>query len=614
MHAPRPNEKPGLRPIFEHSEIVPPSSSPTNTPHLSMSTDWGQRDRNTATAPTGLSSASDGDRNRRRHNQNLRIPNMTRSSPPSSWRLRLPTLFLLAFTLALPGVVAGQNADASNTWSATSPASEIAAQVAPFPRITHLSAAGQPSPLFQDPAHDRTGIRFLAVERVGNKQRGIAFDAPGTWTERNATSAVMEIKNTDADLTLKVRMKLVEDRVSFDCELTSKQAARKLALWAIASVPNRGWIVLPQSRGLEGGNWIAERICAFFGCGFDDPKLVLGHEAFALNLEAGPATKPLKYGTRAHAGWIAGVRPDLQNLLLIRALYASDDAFPDEDCNITAYVGASPSKIPYSEIEWLSPWSTLDANVPMEWAFTVASVALAPEDNPTPDSLIQAIRDPKIYNAASQQPTDSDVTTWCLTASGPLVKDRFGRATKFFSGPEPDPERPIAQAPLWFDAPVWSAEGLQWHPDTLVEAVRETIPPWEPKGRRWKIRFSPPNVVPENGSALICEGDAESGFAVTLVGNEARALLWNGSNDRCGVVLPLDASGAHEITVELKPGSLSIASEGNPPVVASLKFPIPTPPQRMGIGRVSGWPRSNAPNAPAYFEGAFQEISITPLR
>lgn len=473
--------------------------------------------------------------------------------------------------------------------------------LSPEPRIVSYQLTGQPSLLLDDPGYERTGIRFFALEEKEGRQAGYVFGGRARWIEQSADAGVFESFLGDRDLKLTVSLKLVPGttRVTAQCTLANTaDTTRRLALWGIASVPPKGWILTTISRGIENGAWTVGRLSKFFMSDSNDPVLKMGRDALAFDLSQWHREGSPKYGTRSNEAWIAVARPDLATLLLFLLPYQSSDKYPDDDCNVTMWFGTTPSKVPYAEAEWMSPWQEIAAGKSLEWTFSFEGRDLPAMENATPDALVNAVRHPQKL----LPPSAADAGTWRLSDQGPLLKDSFGRVTEFYAADG----TLIAKAPIWFDAPVWSRAGMEWRDDTLVEAVAAAIPKWSGEGRSWQVTFSG-----KEDAALLREGDEAGGFSLLVSGGKVHAALWNGP-DGVLVAAPLSAGPEQNVRAWIESKTLKLQVGKAEPQSAAINFPLPRPAQRLALGRDSTQPKGlKLPVVPG-FRGPIREISITP--
>jgi len=513
---------------------------------------------------------------------------------------RVSPLKTLALFLALAGAFASR-ARAESPVTIKNDRASLTVSLTPEPRITSYQRTGQPSLLLDDPGYDRTGMRFFALEEKEGRQAGTVFGGQARWIEQGPDACTFESVLADKNLQLTVALKFAPDttRVTAHCTLRNTAGAtRKLALWGIASVPPKGWIVSTISRGIENGGWVAGRLSKFFMSDGNDRVLKMGRDALTLDLSQWHREGSPKFGTRANEAWIAVARPDLQTVLLMLLPYQSSDRYPDDDSNVTMWFGTTPSNVPYAEAEWLSPWREVAAGKDFEWTFAFEARDLPAMETVNPDTLLTAIRHPQ--KLLPQSPADT--TAWRLSVGGPLLKDSFQRVTEFY-GPG---GILIAKAPIWYDAPLWSEAGVTWLDDTLVEAVAATIPDWSEKGRTWRVAFSG-----RDDAALLREGDEAGGFSLFVSGGKIHAALWNGSE---GVLVsaPLADGAAQDAkawiedkTLKLQVGDAALHS-------VAISFSLPSPAKRLALARDSTQPKGlKLPLVPK-FRGPIREISITP--
>lgn len=439
--------------------------------------------------------------------------------------------------------------------------------------------------LFTDPAGVRSGVRFVALEEVEGKLVNYAFDEAGRVEGGGFTAA-----QTKGEVELRVQA-----AGAIGCRLTNTATRlRRLALWMIVAVPPRGTLVFSNAGGIEAGRRAHGRLTSFWASAWNAPGLSLEGEAVALDLERSAGVGSIKYGTRSNAGWIAGLRPDLGQMLLGRTTYRPGDQYPDEDCNLEIWAGMTMEKVSYAEMEWLSPWQDLAPGRTLAWSVTLETREYASAATGA-KALVEAVRAPA--RRAGTAPVEG------FTLSGARMVDAFGQVTAFYG----EGDALAAKAPLWYNAPKQTAEGaLAWTADTLVEAVPAAIPAWDiAAGRRWVIDFAETPGAPEEARRLLLQdGNREAGLAIYLEKGRCVAALWSGSESR-EVGEPI--TERRRLEVALEPGAKTLKMGAQ---TEAVPFEMATPGRRLGIARNAQWPATLEPAEAAGFEGVIYEVGI----
>lgn len=425
---------------------------------------------------------------------------------------------------------------------------EVTLANAPYPRVVAYAAEGKPSLLFCDPDGARSGLRFVGLEKRRDGSSEYAFDQAGEWLARAPQKATLRASSgaPGKALQLTAIFRLEDGVLRVSCSLKNTSAApRELALWTIAALPARGWMVAPFSRGLENNRWVHGRLVSYWTSSLAEPCLQLGQDGFGLNLQKWSGTSTLKVGTRADAAWAAAARPDLEALLVARWPYAPGDSYPDEDCNATLWMGNSPRGEHYAEMEWLSPWKSLEPGEALRWSFDLQLRDLPPGGELSSDALVQLVRAPCRLTPAKGLVED----VWRIDARGPLQRDAFGKVTEWYR----QDGICIARAPFWQDAPEWQAAGpaLRWDESTIVEAESSAWPPWQLSGRFWTLEFSPSR---EGGrQMLLQDGTATAGLLLMGGRDQVEAFLWTSPREVARLAAPLSAGRRHIVKAAFHP-------------------------------------------------------------
>ena len=494
---------------------------------------------------------------------------------------------------------------------------ELIVRSSPRPRIEALAVPGGSSLLFSDPEGLRSGIRFIALEKDGGRQKELPFDQPSKLIKSETGEAGFFAEAGTDVRRLRLEMTAVPDddsaAVHLHLKLTNlSNQTRTLALWTIASLPDQGVVVTSVSRAIETGRRRHGNLVSYWSSPMNAPSLRLGQDAVALDLTKWTGDSSLKYGTRNNGGWAASIRPDLGTIFLGTAAYQPDASYPDEDCNITLWVGQSPSGIPYAEMEWLSAWTDVAPDESLEWTLNLEARSINPSPPPSQiDELVTLIRSPQDRPALAAH---KEIADWSVDAQGPLTVDSFRRVTEFGNGRKADEKAaPSAVAPLWFNAPQLSDSALHWTADTLLQVPADAIPPWNRQIREWTVDFSADAGAGDQ--LLLQDGGSDSAMALTHSGTSLTVLLWNqGQTDSpAKLVAPLADSERHVATVRLRPstGRLTLRVDSLPELSIDLPFSVSDPKRRVVLGRDFAGPVDFAGPPIGNFTGRIYRFAIS---
>ncbi len=479
---------------------------------------------------------------------------------------------------------------------------EARVSIFPQPRVLDFGSKNGPALLWEDPHQTQSGVRLIAYEKRDGQQLIHAFDEPGEWIGENA------FRTRSEDLELEGSFVLSGEELQVACLLTNRSTVeRTLALWSIASLPTQGWIVTTASRGLENNQWVHGRVVSYWGTSLGEPFLRFGKEAIAIDLGAWPGSGSFKIGTRSNAGWVALVRPDLGQMVVARVPYDPADQYPDEDSNITIWVGDSPKKLPYAEMEWISPWTTLPPGKSFQWNFVLERRSFDPGAPITPDKLVDLIRQPTKITTGNG---GVEAHRWRLDGMGPLLRDHFGKVTAWYSSDG----KVIAKTPLWNNAPNWIPEtsSLAWNESTIVEPDASLLPKWSPEGRTWRLGFSVPKEARSENRMLFQDGDAASGLVVALIDGDVSAYFWNENNPPLRLEAELTESLDHHVQVTYSPAEKTLSLQLNKSPSVSQEAPtVPmAPTQRLEIGRNARLPAEGQIPALKPFLGSLHYLEV----
>lgn len=485
----------------------------------------------------------------------------------------------------------------------------------PFFRIFSYQRRGLDSLLREASADDkRGGLRLVALERVDGRQVELPFDHRANWLESDAKRLLLATSAGSGDQKVQLRAEIFlreeTGQLEVKCRITHEgSAGREIALWAIAAVPPEGWLITPIAQGLENRQRVHGKIISFWNSPLNAPCLQLGANLLALDLSRWPQSPPLKFGTRSNAAWIAAVRPDRNSLLLLRAAYDPADRYPDQDCNMTLWCGSSPDGEAYAEIEALSPWTIVKPKKELKWSFVLEQKTLSSLGEATPETVAKAVRVPELYGP--DRP--SDANSWRFAAEGPLVRDAFGKVMEWRQAKG----APLAQSPLWYNAPEWSADGpsLVWNLDTLVEPISQTLPPWSEKGRAWSLSFAP--AAGDDPRLLFQEGNFETGFAMVTQKKDLIAVLWNRGAGKSLQISRLSGplpAGRCTTSASYVPEKkhLVLSINGEPQGEVAVPEEVRPMPARLVIGRNAQFPKELELQDPQGFAGRLYRLTITP--
>jgi hypothetical protein len=481
----------------------------------------------------------------------------------------------------------------------------------PHPRILALGTVAGGTALLGPAAGLRSGVRLIAVEIDGRSQVEFPFDEEARWLSSTETSATLEMfSGAGPDrlrLVVEVRIPVDGAALHFSCSLTSESLRpRTLALWAIASLEPKGWILTPLSRGFEDGRWVHGKVVAYWTSTLNAPCLQMGAESLSIDAGRWPGSPDLKYGTRSNAGWIAALRSDLSSLLVASAPYAPADVFPDEDCNFTIWLGTHPDSSRYMEMEWLGPWTPVQRGVDMEWKFSLACESLPGEPPADAEEAFALVLSRRTHAANSLAPEGKSI--WQLSAATSHLRDRFGRVSRWMAEGQT-----IASTPFWANSPVWNPAGsFRWDGGTFVEVDPASLPPWTGSGRTWSVDFSPDKD--QFPAMLFLEGDLEAGVCLLLTVTELTAWIWTGGGagvESLSVPRPKEGRIHVDLTYATSPGKLSLAVNGQAPQERLLPFRLKSVAPSLALGRPAGMPREVAVAPVASFAGELFRFSIS---
>lgn len=463
----------------------------------------------------------------------------------------------------------------------------------PSLRISELSEAGG-STLLPGPAEGfQSDVRLIALEKKDGSQTYIPFDQPARWISYDERSAVLETSATENGRSFKLTISLTlsEKKGSLDvrCTLLPGQPSSKpLALWAIASLAPRGWVVTTLSRGFEKQQMIPGHLVTYWKTPLNAPSLRLDDDILAVDLSQWQ--QDLKYGTRSNAGWIAAIDPERQTMLTATFPYEAGAAYPDGNCNATIYLGLHASGGRYAEMEWLSPWTNVPAGQELTWLFSLESRTFPSETLPiSPQKLKEALLRPVKIEPAKI--LDGDSHHWTLSAQSPQTRDYFGRVTEWFGGSSTH-GKALASAPYWKNAPVWSdtTASLQWDTDTFIETNPNTLLPWSEKNRIWQIEFSPTKAEVAEKHILFLDGDPQAGVCLFVAQDQVSAVAWDASSQQilCAkLTASTDADAKHSIRLELSPSKKTLTLKVNDGHAHQTSVPFTVRPKaaNLVIGR-----------------------------
>ncbi len=518
---------------------------------------------------------------------------------------RVPGLVpLLILLVTISSTFAEDRAVASRVFQSAT--AEARVSVSPHPRVLHFGKKNGPALLWEDPHLTRSGIRFIAFEKQGSDHLIHPFDEPATWIDETAFRA------RSKDLELDVSFELIEEVLHVNCRLTNRsEVERTLALWSIASVPLQGWLVTTASRGLENNRWIHGRVVSYWGTSLGEPCLRFGREALAVDLATPMQSPSLKIGTRSNAGWVALVRPDLGQMLVAKVPYDAADQYPDEDCNITIWVGESLQKIPYAEMEWLSPWTIIPPGKALVWNYVVEQRSFDPGTQNSPDTLLELIRQPVVMTSGHGGATSDH---WRMDGEGPLIRDHFGKVTEWRSSSG----KAMARTPLWKNAPDWQREtsSLIWNESTLVETDPSAIPVWSPEGRSWRVGFSLSDEARRLNRILFQDGDAEGGLLLALIDGKATAILWKEALPPTRLEAALSQGPDQEVQISYlpQPETFTLQVKGSTLVTRPSPAGLIAPRQRLAIGRNPKLPAEWEFQDLEPFLGTLHHLEVSPVK
>jgi hypothetical protein len=515
--------------------------------------------------------------------------------------------FLIAVGLwAVPP--ASSAAGPSETWL-RNPHAEVLLTAEPALRVSTLSKPGQPSLLSRLEGDFSPNIRFVALELQDGEQVVHPFDEKATWLHQDAKSATMETVSGHGSsrLRLQVQFTLADDaRLHARCTLFHEASTpRKLALWSIVSLVPKGWIITTFSRGFEDRRWIHGKLVSFWKTQLDEPCLKFEDGTLGIDLSRWSQQADLKYGTRSHAGWVAAADPTRQSLLIASAPYEIGKPYPDEDCNVTIWLGTASNNAKYAEMELLSPWTTVVKETPLAWEVSFESVPVGAIASPAP--LRDVILDARRYG------TEVHGDRWQLAASTPHLRDRFGKVTKWFSSTKH--AATLATAPFWRNAPQWLPDGsLRWDQDTFIETTAASLPPWT-GDRSWSVDFQ---AETESGRrVLLQDGDASTGVCLLTEGDRLSALIWHaidGQIQHSRLCASLPVSGRHQARLSYRRGEQTWTLQVDDATPSTIQVPFSLTPAspNLVIGRSYALPEHPDFSLAQPFVGRFFQISVTP--
>ncbi len=468
----------------------------------------------------------------------------------------------------------------------------------PSLRISALSEPGRPTLLRGREEGFQSNVRFIALEQVDGGQTYLPFDQPAQWISHDERSAVLEISTKEGGRSFKltVSLALSEKNGALDvrCSLLPEQPSSKpLALWAIASLAPRGWIMTTLSRGFERQQMIPGHLVTYWKTPLNAPSLHLEDDILAVDLSHWQ--QDLKYGTRSNAGWIAAIDPEQKTMLVASFPYEATAAYPDGNCNSTIYLGLHPLGGKYAEMEWLGPWTKIRAGSELTWSFSLESRPYhRGEMNPSLHHLKDSVLVPERKN-----PTQATSTTpglWTLGTQSPQARDYFGRVTQWFA-PGDNGEVLLASAPFWKNAPVWSEKDASflWDKDTFIETNPDALLPWSNEARSWQMDFSVTKSDTSSKRILFQDGDSQSGICLFLELDQVTAAAWHANSQRIltaklSAPVPLDTRCTVRLEWSECEKTMHLKVNGHSRLHTAVSFAIKPASAHLVIGRPGALP------------------------
>jgi len=481
-------------------------------------------------------------------------------------------------------------------WLRTAKA-QVLISVYPSLRISALSEPGAPTLLTGSADGLQSDVRFIALELEDDRQTYLPFDQPARWISHDERSAIIEtfteVSGRSFKLMVSLTLSETKSSLAIQCALIPKEPSPKpLALWAIASLAPRGWIVTTLSRGFEKQQMIPGQLVTYWKTPLNAPALHLDDDILAVDLSHWE--QDLKYGTRSNAGWIAAIDLDKQTMLTATFPYEAEDTYPDGNCNATIYLGLHALGGRYAEMEWLSPWTNVPAGQELTWSFSLESRPY-PKENapPSPRRLKKAVIGPERKTPANTM--SSTPGRWTISTQSPQTRDYFGRVTQWFA-PGGRGEMVLASAPYWKNAPIWSdADGsFQLDKDTFIETNPDTLVPWSNEDRSWEIEFSVTKPMNPGKRILLQDGDSQAGICLFIEGSLVTAAAWSMNpqllSTKLSTSIPFDARCLVRLKLSHREKTISLEVDGNSPSSTTIPFGLEPMNANLVIGRPSVLP------------------------